>query len=51
MTFITETGVPDLFVAREEYLTRRRSERGLFLKYLETSYVRLTPAIDRWKRH
>ena len=51
LTFMSETQVPDLFVAREEYLTRRRGERSLLLENLSISNITLTPAIDRWKQH
>jgi len=51
MDFMSETGVPDLFVAREEYLARRQSDFGLFMRTLENSRIELVTAIDRWKQY
>ena len=51
VTFMSETGVPDLFVAREEYLARRQSDFGLFMETLKNSQITLTPAINRWKQY
>ena len=51
VTFMSETGVPDLFVAREEYLARRPSDFRLFMTLLIDSQITLNPAIDRRKRH
>lgn len=51
MSFASETQVSDLFVVRDEYLTWRRDDRSAFLKYIETSQIRFTPAIDRGKQH
>lgn len=50
VTFMSETGVPDLFVAREEYLARRQSDFGLFIDTLKNSQITLNPAIDRWRQ-
>lgn len=51
VTFMSETGVPDLFVAREEYLARRQSDFGLFMTLLKNSQIELVTAIDRWKQY
>jgi DNA invertase Pin-like site-specific DNA recombinase len=51
VTFMSETGVPDLFVAREEYLARRQSDFGLFMTLLRDSQITLNPATDRWRQH
>ncbi|WP_156495898.1 hypothetical protein [Microbacterium sp. T32] len=48
---MSETGVPDLFVAREEYLARRPSDFRLFMETLMNSQITLNPAIDRWKQY
>lgn len=51
VTFMSETHVPDLFVAHEKYLARRRSDLGLFMETLKNSRIELVTAIDRWKQH
>lgn len=51
VTFMSETGVPDLFVAREEYLARRAGDFRLFMTLLKDSQITLIPAIDRRRQH
>lgn len=51
VSFMSETGVPDLFVAREEYLARRRSDFRLFMTLLIDSQITLITATDRRKQH
>ncbi|SIS10530.1 recombinase family protein [Microbacterium sp. RURRCA19A] len=51
VTFMSETGVPDLFVAREEYLARRPSDFRLFMRLLIDSQITLNPATDRKRQH
>lgn len=51
VTFMSETGVPDLFVAREEYLARRQIDFGLFMETLKNSQIELVTAIDRWRQY
>lgn len=51
VAFMSETHVPDLFVAREEYLSRRQSDFGLFMELLKDSQITLNPAIDRSRQH
>ena len=51
VTFMSETGVPDLFVAREAYLARRQSDFRLFMETLKNSRIELVTAIDRWKQY
>ena len=50
VTFMSETHVPDLFVAREEYLARRQSDFELFMTLLKDSQIELVTAIDRWRQ-
>lgn len=45
MSFISETQVPDLFVASDEYLTWRCRDVAPFMDYLRTSHVQLITAV------
>ena len=51
VTFMSETHVPDLFVAREESLARRQSDFWLLMTQLIDSQITLNRAIDRWRQH
>jgi hypothetical protein len=46
-SFACDTHVPILFVAREEYLTRRRDDFPLLMRSLADADITLAPAYDR----
>lgn len=50
VTFTSETQVQDLFVARDEYLTRRREDYPFLMRYLTDNGITLTAAYDRHRR-
>lgn len=48
--FASETLIPDLYVAREEYLTWRHEDHALLMRYLIDSEITLVPAYDRHRQ-
>lgn len=47
VTFACETQVPDLFVARSEYLTHRHEDFSFLMRHLIENNIALVPAHDR----